>query len=215
VAAIPSKNIPEVVTRLTGRYVQDRKNGESFREFVKRIGKVELKKIFEDLAQPPADQTDHSFFKDWGDPREFSMGDHTVGECAGEVVSLLDFDLAAAERQLFEAQVAWEKGDADCAGKAAYQSMLRAARALVKAEHGDAGDDPDRIVAEFRARLYDTKKFFDPYAGGKFAHYLFAAHRKAGEAHTTDSARLLMDEAQLFIEASHSCSSRTETLVGV
>ncbi|HVA01365.1 MAG TPA: nitrite/sulfite reductase [Terriglobia bacterium] len=215
VLAIPSKNIPEVVTRLTDRYVMDRKKGESFKDFVKRVGKVELKKLLEDLTQPPAVQADRSFFRDWGDPREYSMGDHGVGECAGEVISSLDFDLAAAERQLFEAQVAWENGEAEQAGKTAYQAMLRAAQALVKVEYLDVRDDPDQIIAEFRKRLYDTQKFFDPFVGGKFAHYLFAAHQKAGIPFTTESARMLMDEAQLFIDASHSCSNRMETPVSI
>ncbi len=34
-----------------------------------------------------------------------------IGECAGEVVSAAEFDLAAAEREVFEAQVAWEAGN--------------------------------------------------------------------------------------------------------
>ena len=38
------------------------------------------------------------------------------------------------------------------------------------------------IVGEFRKRFYDTEKFFDPFAGGKFAQYLFVAHEKAGRA---------------------------------
>ena len=215
IVAIPSKNIPEAVTRLSDRYVAGRKNGEGFRDFVTRIGKVEVKKLLEDLTRPSAGQADRSFFKDWGDPREYSLGDHGVGECAGEVISSFDFDLAAAERQLFEAQVAWESGDAEQAARTAYQSMLGAAKALVKVEYPNVGNDPDEVVAEFRARLYDTQKFFDPYVGGKFAHYLFAAHQKAGVPHTPDSARLLMDEAQLFIEASHSCSNRIEIPVGI
>jgi sulfite reductase (ferredoxin) len=69
-------------------------------------------------------------------------------------------------------------------------------------------DDPDVIVSEFRARFYDTQKFFDPFAGGKFAHYLFAAHRKSGETYSPDYTRYLIDEAQLFIDAAHSCYNR-------
>ncbi|MEJ2009128.1 MAG: nitrite/sulfite reductase, partial [Acidobacteriota bacterium] len=213
VVAVPSKNIPEVVTRLTDRYVSDRQNGESFNAFVKRIGKAEIKKLLEDLTQPPTDQRDRSFFRDWGDPREYTLGDMGVGECAGEVVSTLDFDLAAAERQLFEAQVAWEGGEAERAGKTAYQSMLGAAKALVKNEFPIVSDDPDQIVAEFRKRFYDTQKFFDTYAGGKFAQYLFAAHEKAGVPYTPDSSRYLIDEAGLFIEASHNYSNRADALV--
>ena len=43
IMAVPSKRIPEVVTRLSERYVSGRKNGENFQQFIKRIGKAELK----------------------------------------------------------------------------------------------------------------------------------------------------------------------------
>ena len=215
VVAVPSKNIPEVVTRLTDSYVAGRRSGETFQQFVKRAGKVDLKKLLEDLTRPPADQRDRSFFRDWGDPREYTLGDMGVGECAGEVVSTIDFDLAAAERQLFEAQVAFENGDVEQAGKTGYQSMLRAAQALVRTEFPRVTNEPDQIVGEFRTRFYDTKKFFDPFVGGKFAQYLFAAHEKAGAPYTADSVRYLIGEAHLFIEASHNYSNRAEAPVTV
>jgi len=208
VVAIPSKRIPEVVTRLTQKYVAGRTTGESFKDFVKRIGKVELKATLEDLAKPPADPSDRSIFSDWGDPREYTLGDMGVGECAGEVVSIIEFDLAAAEREVFEAQVAFESGQFQQAGRAAYLSMLHAAKGLVKLEYSDVPDDPERILAEFRARYYDTQKFWDTYAGGKFANYLFDAHQKASVPYTEDSARYLIDEAQLFIDAAHSCYNK-------
>src|ERR1039458_997543 len=211
VIAIPSKNIPEVVSRLTDRYAADRQKGEKFKDFIKRMGKVELKKMMEDLARPPADPSDRSFFSDWGDPREYGLLDMGIGECAGEVVSPVEFELAAAERELFEAQVAWEGGQIETAGAAAYQSMLRAAKALAKIETQNISDDPGHIVGEFRARFYDTQKFFDPFAGGKFANYLFAAQEKSSEPYTHDSAHYLIDEAQLFIDAAHSCYNRIAT----
>jgi sulfite reductase (ferredoxin) len=208
VIAIPSKNIPEVVQRLTDRYAANRKDGEGFKDFVARTGKVELKKMLEDLARAPLDPRDRSFFQDWGDPREYTLSDMGIGECAGEVVSSVEFDLADAERQLFEAQVAMEAGNIEQAGKTAYRSMVQAAKALVKIESSGIADDPALIVREFRARYYDTQKFFDPFAGGKFAHYLFSAQEKAGEPYTRDSTRYLIDEAQLFIDAAHSCYNR-------
>jgi sulfite reductase (ferredoxin) len=206
--AIPSKRIPEVVSRLTDRYAADRKNGESFKDFVARTGKVELKRMLEDLARPPADLTDRSIFQDWGDPREYTLADIGVGECAGAVVSSVEFDLAAAERQLFEAQVALEDGHIEQAGETAYRSMVQAAKALVKIENSTIADEPALIVREFRARFYDTQKFFDPFAGGKFAHYLFSAQEKSGQPYTQDGTRYLIDEAQLFIDAAHSCYNR-------
>ena len=86
--------------------------------------------------------------------------------------------------------------------------MVQAAKALVKIEVSSVADDPAQIVKEFRARFYDTQKFFDPFAGGKFAHYLFTAYDQSSEPYTSDSARYLIDEAQLFIDAAHSCYNR-------
>jgi sulfite reductase (ferredoxin) len=213
VVAVPSKNIPQVVSRLTESYVAGRNTGETFKEFVKRTGKAELKKMLEDLTRPPAG--DRSFFSDWNDPREYTLGDMGEGECAGEVVSAVDFGLASAERELFEAQLALEKSDAENAGKSAYRSMLNAAKALVQIENPDVGNEPDLIVSEFRKRYYDTQVFFDPFAGGKFASYLFDAHRKSSEAHSAESSSYLITEAQLFIDAAHSCNNRLGSLVSV
>jgi sulfite reductase (ferredoxin) len=87
--------------------------------------------------------------------------------------------------------------------------MVLAARALVRNQFLDVGDDPERIVAEFKTRYYDTQLFYDRYAKGKFAHYLFDRHGKNGSAVITeDSARALLDEANLFIEACHACDAR-------
>jgi len=154
VIAIPSKNIPEVVTRLTDLYAANRKSGEIFKDFIKRTGKVELKKILEDLARPPADPSDRSFFSDWGDPREYSFVGHGDRRMRRKKSwSAVEFDLAAAERELFEAQVKWESGQVEEAGATAYKSMLRAAKALVKVETQNVTDDPGQIVREFRARV--------------------------------------------------------------
>jgi sulfite reductase (ferredoxin) len=209
--AIPSKNIPEVVSRIGERYVAERQKGESFKEFIKRIGKAEVRRMLEDLGRLPGDERDRTYFSDWGDPREYSIEDIGKGECAGEVVSWFEFDLASAERELFEAQLMLERGDSQSAGRTAYESMLHAAKALVKTEFWDVRDDPDEIVAQFRTRFYDSERFFDPFAGGKFAQYLFMAHQKVARPYTSETAHHLVEEAHLFIEACHSCYNRMGT----
>jgi len=59
--------------------------------------------------------------------------------------------------------------------------MVDAAEALVRSQDAQidlSSEDTDRIVREFKTRFYDTKLFFDPYAGGKFANYFFRAHQE-------------------------------------
>lgn len=208
IVAIPSKNIPAVVERLTGRFAKERGKGESFQDFYKRIGKVDTKTMLEDLIKIPDHDSHPEYYSDWGDPREYTIGDIGTGECAGEVVSLAEFELAAAEREYFEAQVLYEKNQIQAAGDMAFRSMVTAARALVKTELYDAPNDADRLVEEFRVRFYDTQKFWDPFAGGKFGQMLFLAHQKAKEPYHAESAHHLLEEAQLFIDAAHSCYNK-------
>jgi sulfite reductase (ferredoxin) len=85
--------------------------------------------------------------------------------------------------------------------------MLTAAATLVKTEWIDLPDDPDRIVAEFRERFCDTERFFDPFAKGKFATYLFNAHAASGLG-SPHAARQRVEEAQLFIEAAYAAYER-------
>ena len=114
-------------------------------------------------------------------------------------------------------------GDVQKAGDTAYYAMVHAAKALIKISFPGISDDEEQIISEFRARYYDTEKFFDPFAGGKFANHLFDAHakRRANPAAKTDpgrasdETRYLIDEAQLFIDASHSCYNRLGTTVSV
>lgn len=80
--------------------------------------------------------------------------------------------------------------------------------AVWSTQYPSVSEDSEQVVGEFRLRFYDTQKFFDPFAGGKFAHYLFAARENRYQPHTADSARYLIDEAHLFVEAAHSCYQR-------
>lgn len=208
IVAIPSKNIPEVVERLSSRFAKERQGQESFQDYYKRLGKVETKAMLEDLIKIPDYAVSPQYYSDWGDPREFTIGDIGTGECAGEVVSLAEFELANAEREYFESQVSFEKGEVQKSGEQAFQSMVTAARALVKTEFYDIPPDAERVIAEFKARFYDTQKFWDPFAGGKFGQMLFAAHEKSREAYQSESVHHLLEEAQLFIDAAHSCYNK-------
>jgi sulfite reductase (ferredoxin) len=167
---------------------------------VKRVGKKELRAMLEDLTQIPPYEVDPSFYSDWGDPREYTIGDMGIGECAGEVVSVAQFALASADRLVFEAQLHLDSSEYAKADGNAYGAMLQAALSLVRAEWPEAPDDADLITSEFRKRFFDTNLWGDRYAGNKFAQYLFIRH-SSGPNPKQEPARRLVEEAQLFIEA--------------
>jgi sulfite reductase (ferredoxin) len=210
--ALPSKRIPEVVDHLLDLYMRERQNGEKFRAFITRIGKVRLKEEVKPFTDAPTYNENRWFYTDWADAREFTIGDIGVGECAGEVVSLTDFGLAAAEALHFDAQVVLEKGTSqeqvNQAADLAFKAMVSAAQALIKQQYVDIANDPATIISEFKRRFYDTELFFDPYAKGKFGRYLFDAYEHLSSPKNLDIARQLIEEAGLFIEATHACNTR-------
>jgi sulfite reductase (ferredoxin) len=209
IGAIPSKHVPKAVKTLTDRFVNEKQPDESFQKFVARIGKKEIRKLVDELSVIPSYEQDPSYYSDWGDPREYTIGDLGVGECAGEVVPLVQVGLAGSEREVFEAQLLLDEGNNQGAAARAFSAMVQAAQALTREKNSFLGEGVDEIVSEFRSHYYDTKLFFDPFSGGKFAHYFFRAYEHQDEAGASkESAHQLIEEAQLFVEAAHQCYTR-------
>ncbi len=210
IGAFPAKSIPKVTDTLTDWYVSQRGEGEGFHDFIRRVGKTKVREALAPLKQVPDYEVDPSFYTDWGDAREYTIGDMGVGECAGEIVTITEFGLADSERNLFKAQSVLDSGDGPQAAQMAYSAMLEAAKALIKIQNIDITDDPDQIVTEFRSRFHDTKVFHDPFAGAKFANYLLNTHAAPPNGVSTEEAHRKIEEAQLFIEAAHSCYDRMQ-----
>jgi sulfite reductase (ferredoxin) len=203
--SIPSKRIPQLVTALTERFVAERTADESFQNWCTRIGKKQLKSIVEPFAPVPAHKDDASFYTDWGDPREFTIGDLGIGECAGEIVSLQQFGLTQAESEAFEAQLLLDAGQFKAADEKAYQAMITAAKTLVQIQWLDVPDDANLIVDAFRTRLVDTQLFWDKYHADQFSRYLFVRHEGPDPRFNKDTAHKLIEEANLFIDAAYKC----------
>jgi sulfite reductase (ferredoxin) len=209
VGAVPSKNIPKAVELITQHYLAHREGDESFQAFIARVGKSDFRKVLAPIQKPPAYEDDRSYYSDWGDPREYTIGDIGVGECAGEIVPFVEFGLQQAEHQLHDAQDALESGQAAAAAAAGFNAMITAAKALVRHLEVQVKDDADDVVANFKTHLHDTELFHDPFAKGQFAAYLLKMHVERSYEHAdSEIAHRTLDEAQLFLEAAHACYQR-------
>jgi len=206
--SVPSKSVPEAVDALAEAYAQVREKGERFQDWTRRMGKRSVRAIIQPFMAVATHAEAPELYTDWGDTREFTIGDLGVGECAGEVVSLFGIEVVRAESRSFDAQVALDEGDFAEAEESAYHAMLLAARALVRTEFIDVSEEPDEIVREFKTRFFDTERFFDRYARGKFGQYLLARHEAPPETVSRDAAAERVEEALLFIEAAHACEAR-------
>jgi sulfite reductase (ferredoxin) len=228
IGAIPSKRVPETVDRLLDLYSAEREEGEAFRPWVMRVGKKTIKEKLQDLMAVPTYEDDKSFYVDWHDAREYSIGDIGVGECAGEVVTLTEFSLASAESKVFDASLIVDDRTATeeqvlAAAALAYQAMVLAALGLLKTQDPDAKTNADRVFRDFERQFIDTRLFFERFIGNSEWPYFQAAHEAGGRARDMDEARRRVEEAQLFIDASHACYTRlrqaqvggTEKVTGV
>ena len=210
VGSVPSKAIPQTIEALTDAYAQKRQGDERFQAFIARVGKRTVREIIKPFMEVPLHADGPEFYSDWHDVREFTIGDLGVGECAGEVVSLFGIEVVKAESQAFDAQIALEEGDYEEAEELAYKAMLSAARALVRTEYIDVTESADDIVKEWRARFFDTERFFDKYSGGRAGQYLLDRYAEKSPRVGRSEAARRVEEGQLFIEAAHACEARAE-----
>ena len=110
------------------------------------------------------------------------MGDMGMGECAGEVVSRLDFDLQAAERLCFEAQLKLEAKDLAKADELAYKSMLQAAQGLVKELWYDVPNDARCDCERVSRAAVRAEAVLGPVRGRQVRPGLFPSARESADA---------------------------------
>ena len=146
---------------------------------------------------------DPELYSDWGDPREYTIGDMGVGECAGEVVAFVQFGLAAAERDVFEAQIKLDEGQTDAAADLAYKAMLEAAKALDARAHPEPRRRPERDRARVQGapRRHASSSATRSRATSSRTSCSARTRKPRRGAFNPEQARQRVQEAQLFIEA--------------
>lgn len=210
IGAIPSKRVPEVVKLLTETYAKEREGEETFQQWVHRVGRRRVKEMVADLCPVPPFEQAPDLYRDWGDPRVFSIGDIGVGECAGEVISPSQFALAEGERLVFEAQLLLDEKDATGAAERALAAMSHAARAVCLPREPWLTDDAKTVGETFDRLLGDNGEFDSVSPGGRFSRYFVRARNEATAALDLVQARKRVEEAQLFIDAAHAYQAKGE-----
>ena len=85
--------------------------------------------------------------------------------------------------------------------------MVAGARALVRTENPNVPTTPTPSWTS-SGSFYDTERFFDRFAKGRFARPLFDRHEARPAVHEPEATRVLVEEAQLFIDAVHAVEIR-------
>lgn len=208
IGAIPSKRVPEVVKLLTDTFTRERKAEESFKEWIHRVGRKYVKTLVSHLTTVDSFEESPELYRDWGDPRVFTIGDIGVGECAGEVISPSQFAFAESERLIFEAQLSLDENNSVAATEQALRAMHFAARAVTLPYVPSLSDDPGAIAQKFEQYLGQTGEFDAATPGGRFSRY-FERARKEPPTQDLNRSRVRVEEAQMFLDAAHEFHSKS------
>ncbi len=81
VISIPAKLVPDAIQRVIGFYREQRTEGETYYQWIDRIGPASLKDKFNDLRDVPEMAVAADVYKDWGQAVQFKL-QVGEGECA-------------------------------------------------------------------------------------------------------------------------------------
>lgn len=200
---VPAKKIPQVVEHLVGRFRTERLDGERFAQWAGRVGKKNISEGLAPLRAVPSFEEDPDTYMDWGSEEIFSVGTGQ-GECAGQLVAMVELKLDEAERDLFEANLQYERGLFTEASRLAFQAMATAAQGLLVTE-GVAETNIGKVKDEFRARFVDTDRLYEASAN-----YFIQSEPLNGEVTDKDDAYQRVDKASLFIDECQMAYSRMQ-----
>ena len=200
---IHGKHIPQFIEHLTGKYVSERHEDESFTNYIERLGKVEVKTILRQYDQIPSFDEDASYYIDTGDTKEFKLK-KGVGECAGQLVELVSFMLEEADRLIYESGLQLEANEYVGSAQLAYEAMIKAADALLTTE-GLQHIDKETTVKEFRNRFFEPGLVFPGYGA-----HLFKAIEEDTSAFDRELTHRRVEEATLFVEEAHNVYGRMQ-----
>ncbi|MDP3788980.1 MAG: sulfurtransferase TusA family protein, partial [Candidatus Omnitrophota bacterium] len=94
VGEISAKDFPKLVIELFKKYMSGKDKFKTFREYILRQGKEDLKGLCAGLKDIPSFEEDKNYYFDWDSEVPFSLAGRGAGECSAGLFDLLEMDLA-------------------------------------------------------------------------------------------------------------------------
>ncbi len=81
VMKVAARHVPEAFAQLIATYVEERRDGEPFAEYTRRVGTDHIREALAEFRKMPAFDRDPMAFVDWGASKLFSLDERGEGEC--------------------------------------------------------------------------------------------------------------------------------------
>lgn len=165
VVKVPSKKAPAVLRTLLDDYDAHAQDGEYYKDYFKRQGKM----YFYNLLKPLADLKDviDTDYIDWGQEHNFFV-QTAVGECAGVIIDLVSTLLYDSEEKLLWAEESLNNGQYADSIYHSYNVFVNSAKAMLLGE--DVKNNTQMAV------MNDFDKLFVERGDFRFAEGSFKEH---------------------------------------
>ena len=164
VVKVPSKKAPDTLRALLDDYESNSKEGEYYKDYFKRQGKMYFYNLLKPLAS--LDQLDDTAYIDWGQEHKFLV-QTAVGECAGVIIDLVSTLLYDSDEKLGWAEEALKKERFADSIYHSYNVFVNSAKAMLLGEnvknnsHISVITDFDRLFVETGVFSFDGDSFKD------------------------------------------------------
>ena len=165
VVKVPSKKAPAVLRTLLDDYHTNALEGEYYKDYFKRQGKM----YFYNLLKPLADLNDaiDTDYIDWGQEHNFFV-QTAVGECAGVIIDLVSTLLYDSEEKLIWAEESLNNGQFADSIYHSYNVFVNSAKAMLLGE--DVKNNTQMAV------MHDFDKLFVERGDFSFSEGTFKEH---------------------------------------
>ncbi|MBI4715466.1 MAG: sulfurtransferase TusA family protein [Nitrospirae bacterium] len=190
---LPARNVPAAAGVLVDRYTRERLTGETFYDYINRVGKETIQKTLEPFVSVPGYEEIPELYRDWGAEGDFTLAELGPGECSGGVIDLMEECLIAAEREVSGAALLVERGDAEGAREHLDQGVIRMANGML-VPYGVDTEITEELLREFQNKIIDKCVVSDEAEG-----LLKLVGKPAAAAEMAERIRLgkiLMDECK-------------------
>ncbi|NOY36734.1 MAG: sulfite reductase subunit beta (hemoprotein) [Chlorobi bacterium] len=158
---ISARDIPRFTVELLEIYNACKDKYESFAEYMKDRGKLDIKKLCDKVRNVPDWDEDKNYYFDWTSDQVFSLVGRGIGECSAGIYDMIDVDMNAIKSYKEEIK---KLKDIPVVNKLLYNIIFSASRMLL-VTRGVEPKNTYEVFDSFIKKFIDAKLIGNEYRG--------------------------------------------------
>ena len=199
VVKVPSKKAPDTLRLLLDDYDTNAQDGEYYKEYFKRQGKMYFYNLLKPLAN--LEEVVAEDYIDWGQENKFFV-QTAVGECAGVIIDLVSTLLFDSDEKLGWAEETFKKGQYADSIYHSYNVFINSAKAMLLGENVKNNSHVS-VINDFDRLFVDSGDF--TFAEGSFKEHVLQINKHEP---TKDFAGEFLNRASSFLSEIKSVRDR-------